>query len=162
VTKSTAFIGSLVVASLAGAAVFLRPHSSAREELAEPVAIPSAMLTILKAKMGRHDLQMKALMTRVVLLDDDGVARAAGAIYDEPSLARPVVGDELNGLLPERFFVLQDELRARARRLVIASSHHDRATVADEFAALSKTCVTCHDVYLRGAAIATPGLGGAP
>jgi hypothetical protein len=104
---------------------------------------------------------MKALMTRVVLIDDDGVARAAGAIYDEPALARPVAGDELNGLLPERFFVLQDELRERARRLVIASSHHDRATVADEFAALAKTCVTCHDVYLRGAAIATP-FGGAP
>jgi cytochrome c' len=104
--------------------------------------------------MGRHDSQMKALMSRVVLLDDAGVARAAGAIFDEPSLARPVADDELNGFLPERFFVLQDELRKRARELVIASSRHDRAAVADEFAALSKTCVTCHDVYLRGANVA--------
>jgi hypothetical protein len=160
VTKSTAIIGSLLVATLAGAAVFLRPRKKSSPILSRS---HRRWPKVLKAKMGRHDLQMNALMTRVVLLDDDGVARAAGAIYDEPSLARPVEGDdELNGLLPEPFFVLQDELRECARRLVIASSRHDRATVADEFAALSKTCVTCHDVYLRGAAIATPGLGGAP
>ena len=71
--------------------------------------------------MARHDVQMRALLSRVVLLDDDGVARTAGEIFDEPALARPIGGDELNGLLPESFFVLQDELKARARRLVIAS-----------------------------------------
>jgi hypothetical protein len=93
---------------------------------------------------------MKELVSRVMLLDDDGVARAAGAMFDEPALARPVSGDELNGMLPERFFVLQDELRARARQLVIASSRHDRAAVAAEFAALSKTCLDCHQVYKHG------------
>ena len=71
--------------------------------------------------MARHDVQMRALVSRVVMLDDDGVARAAGEIFDEPALARPVAGDELNGLLPDRFFVLQDELKARSRRLVAAS-----------------------------------------
>jgi hypothetical protein len=159
VTKSTVIAGSLVLAVVAGAAVFLRPHPSAKEELARPAAIPPAMLGILKNKMGRHDLQMKALMTRVVLLDDDGVARAAGELFDEPSVARPVAGDELNGLLPERFFVLQDELRTRARQLVAASARHDRAAVANEFAALSKTCLACHEVYLRGADVAgaSPG-----
>jgi hypothetical protein len=120
------------------------------------------MLGVLKTKMGQHDLQMRELMTRVVLLDDDGVARAAGAIFDEPSLARPILGDELNALLPDRFFALQDDLRNRARLLVIASTHHDRAAVADEFAALSKTCITCHDVYLRGADVAATRSGGSP
>jgi hypothetical protein len=152
---------SVAVAVVVGGAIFLRPRSSARDELARPAAIPPAMLGVIKSKMGRHDAQMKALMSRVVLLDDDGVARAAGELFDEPSLARPIAGDELNGLLPERFFVLQDEIRQQARRLVIASTHHDRAAVANEFAAMSKTCIACHEVYLRGADIA-PYAGGAP
>jgi hypothetical protein len=160
VTKSRAIAGSLALAIIVGAAIFLRPRPSAKEELAQPASIPPAMLSVLKTKMGRHDFQMKALVTRVILLDDDGVARAAGEIFDEPSLARPVAGDELNGLLPERFFALQDELRKRARQLVIASERHDRAAVAEEFAALSKTCITCHEVYLRGTDVAASRAGG--
>jgi hypothetical protein len=162
VTKSKAIVGSVVLASLVGAALFLRPRQAAKEELARPATIPPAMLSILKTKMGRHDLQMKTLMDRVILLDDDGVARAAGEIFDEPSLARPLQGDELNGMLPERFFVLQDDLRKRARQLVIASDRHDRVAVADEFAALSKTCITCHEVYLRGNDVAASRSGGTP
>src|SRR4051812_5743193 len=81
--------------------LFLRPRPVAHEELAAPATIPPALVHVLKVKMGRHDLQMKALLTRVVLLDDDGIARAAGEIFDEPALAAPLAGDELNGLLPE-------------------------------------------------------------
>ena len=62
----------------------------------------------------------------------------------------PIAGDELNGLLPERFFALQDELKAGSRRLVAASLSRNHAAMADEFAALAKSCVSCHDVYLRG------------
>ena len=57
-------------------------------------------------------------------------------------------GDELNALLPERFFTLQNDVRERARQLVAASGRHDRAGVAEEFGALSKSCVACHEVYL--------------
>ncbi|HTA20833.1 MAG TPA: hypothetical protein VK989_16180 [Polyangia bacterium] len=159
-TRSTAIVGSLALATLVGAAVFLRPRPAAKEELARPAAIPPSMLAVLKTKMGQHDLQMRELMTRVVLLDDDGIARAAGAIFDEPALARPILGDELNALFPEPFFALQDDLRNRARLLVVASSHHDRAAVADEFAALLKTCIACHDVYLGGADVAATRAGG--
>ncbi|MDB4979653.1 MAG: hypothetical protein JWM82_405 [Myxococcales bacterium] len=149
-TKSTVLVGSFALAALVGAAIFLRSSPSAKDELSRPTTIPAAMLSVIKTKMGRHEAQMHALWTRVVLLDDDGVARAAGEIFDEPSLARPLTGDELNGMLPERFFVLQDELRRRARQLVIASGRHDRTAVASEFAELSKTCISCHEVYLNG------------
>jgi hypothetical protein len=87
----------------------------------------------------------------VVVLDYDGVARAAGEIFDEPEIARPVSGDELNGLLPERFFVLQDALRSGARGIVEAAAQRDSHRLADSFGELTKTCVSCHDVYLRGA-----------
>jgi hypothetical protein len=150
VTKSLTLIGSAILATTVGAALFLRPRPTAHEErLAEPSGIPPAARAVLRTKMRRHDLQMQAMLSRVVLLDDDGIARAAGEIYDEPALGRPVAGDELNQLLPDRFFQLQDELKAHAKQLVIASQAHDRAGVAEAFGALARTCVGCHDVYLH-------------
>lgn len=143
-------IGSALLAGAIGLAIFLRPRPVAREELIAPASISPALVNVVRAKMGRHGAQMQELVSRVVLLDDDGIARAAGAIFDEPALARPLSGDELNTLLPERFFVLQDELRQRAKQLVIASGRSDRAAVAAEFAALSRTCVDCHQVYRHG------------
>jgi hypothetical protein len=155
-TTSKVLIGSLALAGVVGTVIFLRPIPAGKGELARPTAIPPAMLDVIRTKMGRHDAQMKALFERVILLDDDGVARAAGEIFDEPSLARPITGDELNGVLPERFFVLQDQLRRRARQLVVASGRHDRTAVANEFAELSKTCLGCHEVYLSGADVSPP------
>jgi len=51
--------------------------------------------------------------------------------------------------------VLQDELKARARRLVIASQKHDHGAIADEFAALAKSCIACHQVFLDGGRVAS-------
>jgi hypothetical protein len=150
VTKTVTIAGSIILAAAVGVALFLRPRSTAQEQLAAPASIPAIARRTLQTKMARHDAQMRTLVSRVVLLDDDGVARVAGEIFDEPSLARPVAGDELNGLLPARFFALQDELKAGARRLVTASASRNHAAMADEFAALAKTCISCHDVYLHG------------
>jgi hypothetical protein len=148
--RSVTLVGSVILAAGIGLAIFLRPKPLAREELPAPSALPAAARQVLKTKMGRHDLQMQALVSRVVLLDTDGIAKAAGEIFDEPALARPITGDELNGLLPERFFALQDELRTHARALVVASVNKDRRALTDEFAALARTCVACHQVYLFG------------
>jgi len=148
--KTATIVGSVALAALVGTALLLRPRSLGREHLPEPSSIPAPARQAIKAKMGRHDVQMQALVSRLILLDADGVARVAGEIFDEPSLARPIGGDELNGLLPERFFVLQDELRARARRLVTASANKDRRSMAEEFGALAKSCVDCHATYLYG------------
>jgi hypothetical protein len=147
-TKSRAIVGMLAVAVLAGLALFLKPRKIARDELSAPGSIPPAAVAVLRTKMGHHEAQMTTLLHEVLVLDDDGIARAAGEIFDEPALARPLLGDELNALLPERFFALQSDLRERARALVAASGRHDRAAVADEFGALSKSCVSCHEVYL--------------
>jgi hypothetical protein len=150
VTKYITLVGSAVLAAAVGTAIALRPKPLSEGKLPESMTVPAPARQVVKSKMGRHDAQMRALMSRVVLLDDDGIARAAGEIFDEPALARPVAGDELNRLLPERFFVLQDELRGQARRLVIASGKHDREAVANEFGALAKSCVSCHEVFLHG------------
>jgi len=150
VTKTVTIGGSIVLATAIGLGLFLRPRRVAREELPVSTYIPPAARQVVKSKMGRHDFQMQALVSRVALLDDDGVARVAGEIFDEPTIARPTGDDELNRLLPARFFELQDELRQRARRLVIASQRHDHGAIAEEFGALAKGCVTCHEVFLHG------------
>jgi hypothetical protein len=150
VTRSFTIGGSIGLAIIIGLALLLRPRPVARDELPASVSMPPAARQVVRTKMGRHEAQMKALVARVVLLDDDGIARAAGEIFDEPALARPIAGDELNGLIPERFFVLQDELRARARSLVAASGRHDREAVASEFGALARSCVSCHQVFVHG------------
>ena len=69
-TKSITIVGTVALAGLVGAAVFLRPHRAAKEVLAKPETIPVELLGVLKSKMGHHDEQMKALISSVVLLDD--------------------------------------------------------------------------------------------
>ena len=101
--------------------------------------------------MGRHGEQMRTLVSRAIVLDYDGTARVAGEIFDEPALSRPIGGDELNGLLPARFFDLQDAMRAQARMMVEAAARRDSKRVAESFGALAKSCIGCHDAYLNGA-----------
>ena len=100
--------------------------------------------------MGRHGEQMRSLVSRAVVLDYDGTARVAGEIFDEPALARPIGGDELNAFLPARFFDLQDAMRAQARMMVEAAARRDSKRVAESFGALASSCVACHDAYLNG------------
>jgi hypothetical protein len=106
----------------------------------------------LKTQMRTHARGMMELVSRVTLLDWDGVIGAAQRVLDEPRVARPVTGDatELNATLPARFFALQDELRVDLQGLQRASQAHDVDGLADSFAATTRTCVRCHDAYLTG------------
>jgi hypothetical protein len=162
--KRIVVASSVVIAAGVAVAVFLRPSPTARETLQEPAHIPAAARQVLRHRMDRHGDEMRELVLRVVLMDDDAAARIAGEIYDEPMLARPIGGDELNGLLPDRFFVLQDELKARSRHLVEALARKDRPAIGEQFGALAKSCVACHEAYLHElpAHAAAAGSGGGP
>ena len=80
----------------------------------------------------------------------DRMAEIAKAIANEPRLAQPTSGDatELNASLPPRFFELQSQLRAEARRLEVSARARDAAGTARSYGALAETCVSCHDAYL--------------
>ena len=148
----TIIASSTLVAGAVALALFLRPSRSIPPgpELAAPEHIPQSARNVIRAKMRRHAEQLPTLMLSVVVLDYDGVARSAGEIFDEPALARPLTGDELNGLLPDRFFSLQDALRAAARQVVDAAARRDSAQLTQAFGGLTQTCVSCHDLYLHG------------
>jgi hypothetical protein len=144
---------STLIAGAIAVALILRPARSLvpGPELGAPEHISAAARAVIRSKMQRHGAQLVALVSRVVVLDYDGAARAAGEIFDEPTLARPVTGDELNGVLPERFFVLQDSLKTQARQIVEAAARRDSARLGETFGALTKSCISCHDAYLHGA-----------
>lgn len=151
--KSRAILlSSTAIALFVAAVLFLRPSGRTRRwvEMAPPGRIPPAARAVIASKMHRHAEQMPVLLMDVVVLDYGGVARAAGEMFDEPALARPMGGEELNGLLPERFFELQDALRARMREVVTAAARHDGIELSTAFGDLTKTCVLCHTVYASG------------
>jgi len=105
--------------------------------------------------MERHGDEMVRLVIAATLLHRDKVQRFASDIASEPRLTRPLRGepdDVLNSALPEKFFVLQDELRERAKALAQTA----RGTNNDELAAgvglVLQTCVRCHSAFLEQSA----------
>lgn len=148
-------LSSTVVAVVVALALLLRPSRTIHRgpEMAAPERIPPQARAVIASKMRRHAEQLPALLMEVVVLDYDGAARTAGEVFDEPALARPIPGqDLLNGLLPERFFELQDALRARVREVVIAAAGRNATQLSSSFSELTKTCVVCHTLYLSGSA----------
>lgn len=146
--------GAIVAGIVAALFVALTPsrriaperHLPMSERLSDPAR------AALKTQMRTHARGMMELVSRVTLLDWDGVIVAAQRVLDEPRVARPVTGDatELNASLPARFFGLQDELRGDLQGLQRAAQAHDVDGLADSFAATTRTCVRCHDAYLTG------------
>lgn len=119
--------------------------------LPKPDYIPEAARALLRKKMERHGDDARDLMFAVTLLQYDAAKAAAQRISTEPRLVRPIAGgeDDLNALLPERFFVLQDEARSRAQAVATAAEKKDDKALADSYGRLVETCVSCHASYLN-------------
>lgn len=122
-------------------------------KLGRPEYLSDLARQILRRRMERHGRDMIHLMTGVVLLRREVVQTLANDLAREPRITRPLPDsrDELNASLPERFFVLQDELRDRARALEAAARGPDDAPLAEAFAHLTQTCVACHSTFLAPA-----------
>ncbi len=124
-----------------------------RKGLQAPGYLSPLARGLLKRRMARHGQDTLALTQAVLLLDRETTQRLAAGIADEPRLTRPIAGgaDDLNTALPERFFVLQDELRSRAKALLEVSRGNDDESLAARFGELTQTCVSCHSAYLEPA-----------
>jgi hypothetical protein len=145
--------GALSAAVIAGLIAWLAPSGRQQPErrLAIPSALPAAARAVLAQRMARHGKIMDQLVWSMLMLDEPGAEEAADRLLAESPLARPLGSDatELNALLPDRFFVLQDQLRAQATALKAAAQSHDSGKVADAFGELSRGCVSCHQLYLK-------------
>jgi cytochrome c556 len=116
-------------------------------DLAEPL-LPAAR-AILKERMSSHAVDMGMLVSAIMVLDYPSIVDRANAIAEDVNLSRPLSNDatELNASLPEKFFLRQDELRARAKELAAAASALNPYHVADAYGKLSEGCVRCHADY---------------
>jgi hypothetical protein len=92
---------------------------------------------------------MGALMSAIMLLHYDEIYERANDMALDARFARPMTGDasELNSALPERFFVLEEELRTRSGTLAAAATKTNAFAIADAYGLLSETCVKCHATY---------------
>ena len=109
--------------------------------LATPDYLPKIARELLRKRMERHGRDQSRLVLAVTLLQRDVVKSIAGDIAAEPRIVRPISEgrDDLNAALPERFFVLQDALRLRAKDLAANRS----------FASLRMTLFFCGDWKMR-------------
>jgi hypothetical protein len=119
--------------------------------LAKPDYLSELARQMLRRRMERHGRDMTTLMTGVVLLKREVVQSLASNLAGEPRITRPLPDsrDDLNSALPERFFVLQDELRDRARQLADTARSGKDKELGESFARLTQTCVACHSTYLN-------------
>lgn len=131
---------------------------AARNGLEAPAYLSPLARQLLKQRMQRHGGQMLALVQSVLFLDHETTRRLAAELAAEPRLTRPIAGgaDDLNAALPERFFVLQDELRSRALELVAATRKPGTPDLPRRLGEVTQTCVACHATYLEPATPATP------
>ena len=120
------------------------------QRLPNPDHVTPELQAEVKARMARHGETMSTLVRSVVLLDRNTVNVLATRIADEELIAR--VGSEpKRPPLPRDFFAAQDELSQSARQLAAAAvAGKDDKLLADRFAAVTRTCITCHSAYLHG------------
>lgn len=120
------------------------------QSLGRPEYLSDLARQILRRRMERHGRDMIHLMTGVVLLRREVVQTIAQELSREPRITRPLpdARDELNSALPEKFFVLQDELRERAKALEEAAKARNDKELGESFGRLTQTCVACHSAFL--------------
>jgi hypothetical protein len=120
-------------------------------ELPARQALPLVLRETLTATMGRHGEELTFLLESVVFLRYDETEALARLLADEPKLGRPAAGDveSLNALLPDAFFVHQDQLSQRAKALAAAAKAKDDGSLVKAFGSLTETCVGCHAAYLH-------------
>lgn len=121
------------------------------QALPEPDYLPELARAALHRKMVSHGQDSIELVRAVTLLHYARAEELAKRIASEPRIARPTVGgeDDLSVALPERFFVLQDELTSRAQLVAKEAKAGKSAELAAAFGRMMETCVACHGAYLE-------------
>jgi cytochrome c553 len=120
--------------------------------MAPPQHLSDTARAALRTQMRTHARGMMELVSTVTVLDYPGTVASVQRVLDEPRVARPVTRDasELNSALPERFFVLQDDLRRQLLELSAAAAARQAEPTARALGNTIQTCVRCHDAYLYG------------
>lgn len=124
----------------------------AAKRLPPPEHVSRETSVEIQARMARHGAVMTNLVRAVVLLDRPTIRLLANRIADEEVVARiGAARERKHPALPPEFFAFQDELATDARQLAeSAAEGGDDRILAERFAMLTRTCVSCHTAYLHG------------
>lgn len=127
-------------------------HPQVAQRLPAPEHVTSETRAELHARMGRHAETMSNLIRAVVLLDRPTIRALASRIAEEEVIARSnkTILERRRLNLPPDFFAEQTALSVAARELAAAADGGDDAALADRLSAVTRTCVSCHSVYLHG------------
>jgi hypothetical protein len=145
-------MSAILVALLSVQGMAAAPKTPApAQRLPAPEHVSAQTRQEVKTRMGAHSVTMQNLVRAVVLLDRPTVRVLAGRIADEEIIARAGAAREKQPFqLPARFFAEQDDLVAAARKLASAAvDRGDDRSLAEHFAAVTRTCVGCHSTYLH-------------
>jgi cytochrome c556 len=157
--KTTLLLPLALVLVVTGTAISaLAPRVASK--LPPPEHVTAETRAELKSRMAVHGTTMSSLVQAVVLLDRPAIKTLATRIADAEVIARSdATGAGKRALaLPDEFFVQQTKLADAARQLAAAAANAgEDAALADQFATLTRTCVTCHSAYLHGQAGMPPG-----
>lgn len=140
----------MVVALWSAVAIAQDGGVSARQpQLRSPETLSKLARQTLRKRMIRHGDDMTRLVMAVTLLERERVKVLATSIATEPRLTRPIAGgeDDLNAGLPEKLFVLQDELRARTKALAESAAKDSDPALAAALGRVTETCVACHSAF---------------
>ncbi len=149
-TAAVTFIGCASAARSPPQIELARP-AAPPESADEPIDPPGVARAILQMRLLSHESEMRSLVAAIMALDYDRVRDRADVVAADAALVGPLGDDaiELGSTLPERLFPLADELRVRALELASAAGEGSAVQVADAYAELSRTCVSCHAAYSR-------------
>ncbi len=127
------------------------PATRKKTTIKPPGHLPPLARRILHESMQRHGDHAESLLWSALMLDHAAAREIATWVADDLAIARPMAGQEdaLNTLLPEAYFEQQDALRAAAQELAAAAYAKDDQAVARAYGELTKTCITCHSLYMR-------------
>ena len=125
------------------------PAASVRS-LPKPERLPATARPLWAHKRQRPGAALRDRLWAGLFHAHQSTREIALEIASEPRLARPVERDatELNALLPDAFFDLQDELLQRATDVAQLAAREDSAALANAIGGLTSTCVRCHAAYL--------------
>ncbi len=141
---------TLLLVCLAACSQPAKPQAPATQPETPLVeTLPPLVRGLLHDRMRRHGRSLAALYGAVGRNDLAATEVAGRVIVEEPRLARPTSDDLLNAQIPERFFVLQDDLSRRAALLVDAAAARDHGAATVAFESLSSACLNCHRVFFE-------------
>jgi hypothetical protein len=149
-SKRLLVLGGGIFALCAGVTVAQTVPPPARK-LPAPQHVTAQTQQEIKARMAQHGATMESLVRAVVLQDRPTIKVMANRIADEEVVARTSgIREKRPPVLPPGFFTAQDELAAAARQIAVAAAAGgDDARLAGGFAALTRTCVSCHGAYVH-------------